>query len=77
MIRKHIIATIWHFEVPLKLKVWNLNYGNEIVLYEIHQFPNRVPKQMVTILLPKNIQLEEDMLKQPCGFAYKVKPMCK
>jgi hypothetical protein len=44
MIRKHIIATIWHFEVPLKLKVWNLNYGNEIVLYEIHQFPNRVPK---------------------------------
>jgi hypothetical protein len=31
--------------------LWNLNYGNEIVLYEIHQFQNRVPNQMVTILL--------------------------
>jgi hypothetical protein len=39
--------------VPLEIKVWNLNYGNEIVLYEIHQFRNRVPNQMVIILLPK------------------------
>jgi len=37
------------------VKVWNLNYGNEIVLYEIHQFPNRVPNQMVIILLLKKI----------------------
>jgi hypothetical protein len=25
----------------------------------------------------KNIQLEEDMCSSPCGFAYKVQPMCK
>ncbi len=67
------------FKVPLKLKVWNLNYGNEIVLYEIFNTPisKQGPKQMITILLPKHIQLEENMFRKPCGFAYKVKPMCK
>ncbi len=39
--------------MPLKLKFWNLNYGNEIALYEICQFPKRVPKHIVTILLPE------------------------
>jgi len=63
--------------VPLELKVWNLNYGNEIILYEIRQFPNRVPNHMVIILLPKEIQLEENMFMPPCGFANKVQPMCK
>jgi hypothetical protein len=24
--------------VPLELKFWTLNYGNEIILYEIHNF---------------------------------------
>ncbi len=35
---KHIIELYkgGSFEVPLKLKVWNLNYGNEIVLDMIY-----------------------------------------
>ncbi len=61
--------------MPLELKVFNLNYGYEIVLHEIHQFRNRVPNQMVTILLPKNIHLEENMFMPPCGFAYNVQLM--
>jgi hypothetical protein len=32
---------------------------------------------MVTILLPRNIQLEENMFMPPCGFAYNVQHMCK
>jgi hypothetical protein len=32
---------------------------------------------MVTILLPKNIQLEENMFMPPCGFAYNVQLMRK
>jgi hypothetical protein len=32
---------------------------------------------MVTILLPKKIQLEENIFMPPCGFAYNVQPMCK
>jgi hypothetical protein len=40
-----------HLECPSNWKL-EFEYGDEIVLYEIHQFPNRVPKQMVTILLP-------------------------
>jgi len=50
---KNIYLRHTSFIVPLKLKFWNLNYGNEIALYEICQFPNRVLKQMVTVLLPK------------------------
>jgi hypothetical protein len=38
--------------MPLELKVSNLNYEYEIVLYEIHQFQNKVPNQMVTMSLP-------------------------
>jgi hypothetical protein len=39
--------------MPLELKTSNLNYGYEIVLHELHQFRNKVPNRMVTILLPK------------------------
>jgi hypothetical protein len=57
-----------------------MNYGNEIFLHEIHQFPNRVLlKQFVTILLPKTCIIGKNIFTPPslCRFAYKVQPMCK
>jgi hypothetical protein len=59
------------------LKVSNLNYGYEIVLYKIHQFRNRVPNHMVTILLSKKYIVGRNMFMPPCGFTYNVQSKWK
>jgi hypothetical protein len=53
VIGKHVNAYIWgHFIWNALIENLEFEYGNEIIPYEIHQFPNKVLKQMVTILLP-------------------------
>jgi hypothetical protein len=54
--------------MALELKVSNLNYEYEIVLYEIHQFRNRVANQMVTISY--NVQPMCKNCKMPNTYDY-------
>jgi hypothetical protein len=52
----------------MEMKFFNMKYTN----FEIGS-----QTKWLQIYYQKYIKLEEDMFMPPCGFAYKVQPMCK